>query len=144
MKPDDVMELLREAHREPIPEAHFAAVRARVLAEIEAGHRQRDWRRVRGIASMAAAAAAMAAFLVHPQRAVRPRRAEPVAAIQAALRTEPAAAARPAKRVYQRRAAVSAAPYRVIGPPNRQPLVVKVITDDPNVVIYWISQGTGE
>ena len=34
MKPDEAMDILREAHREPIPEAHFAAVRARVLSQI--------------------------------------------------------------------------------------------------------------
>ena len=46
MKPDEAMDLLREAHREPIPEAHFAAVRARVLSQIAAERgvsRRRIW-----------------------------------------------------------------------------------------------------
>jgi hypothetical protein len=29
--------------------------------------------------------------------------------------------------------------YRVVGPAAPQPLVVKLVTNDPNVVIYWFS-----
>jgi len=36
---EETLKLLREAHREAIPEAHFAAVRARVLSELAAGRR---------------------------------------------------------------------------------------------------------
>ena len=43
MNDEDWVELLREAHQEPIDPAHYAAVRARVLAEL-GRQRRRVWR----------------------------------------------------------------------------------------------------
>ena len=40
---EQTVELLREAHREPIAEAHYAAVRARVLSQLAV--ERRPWRR---------------------------------------------------------------------------------------------------
>jgi hypothetical protein len=39
---------------------------------------------------------------------------------------------------------VAPAAYRVVGPPVPRPLVVKLLTDDPNVIIYWIASIKGE
>ena len=51
------IELLREAHREPIAEAHYAAVRARVLAELRQERRPVwRWIWVGGLAAVAVAA----------------------------------------------------------------------------------------
>src|SRR5258706_7185973 len=41
---DDLMSLLREAHEEALPPAHFAAVRARVMSQVAASRRRRLWR----------------------------------------------------------------------------------------------------
>ena len=49
--------LMREAHAEPIEAAHFAAVRARVFAELERGHSRR-WR-LAWVLAMAAAVAVL-------------------------------------------------------------------------------------
>jgi hypothetical protein len=151
----ETLELLREAHREPILEAHFAAVRARVLAQL-AAQRRPWWQGIRayGFAAAAVAAILVAAFIVgrapwsarvplHQPfaRAERPTGAS--AADQGVRPTNDVGAghARPAPVAHiRRRHSVGAvAAYRAIGPPNPQPLVVKLVTNDPNVVIYWIS-----
>ncbi len=192
------MELLRKAHQEPIAEAHFAAVRARVLCEIAAEKRawwRRAWRF--GVPVAVAAAILLAVWLKGPGarqsaaqstgRAVaeRPRAipapemaqktaqtagipvksAEPRGKTGHALPTTAQAAARrwrnrPVEADVAGAPAIRAARecgvigprvissknerWAVIGPPNPQPLVVKMLTNDPNVVIYWISEGTGE
>ena len=105
------IELLREAHREPLGEAHYAAVRARVLSELQR-ERRPAWRRiwVGGLVAVAAAAV----LLLWPR---------PVA---------------PARVVHPRRAVARA----VVSKPEKrpmEPLVVKLLTDDPNVIIYWIA-----
>ena len=146
MKPDEAMDLLREVHREPIPEAHFAAVRARVLSQIAAERgvsRQRIW--WYGFA-IAAAAALLLMFWPKPaanRRVVARIPApieEPLTAARGSIdhgREGPVLGVRPRRRRKPRITGV-------IGPPNPTPLVVKMLTDDPNVVIYWISVGTGE
>lgn len=153
MKPDDAMDLLREAHREPIPEAHFAAVRARVLSQIavERGVARRRWRY-----AFALVAAAALLLLVWPKPAAQRR----VASGNSERIERPLADARGSvgnTRGYAPNEGSEGAPGRVrprvrrkppvtgvIGPPNPTPLVVKMLTDDPNVVIYWISERTGE
>lgn len=141
---EKTLEMLREAHREPIPEAHFAAVRARVLAQIVA-ERRPWWRGVWAYGFAAAIAAAMLLAAVWPKTTVVKPAPVVVATTQLA---KPLTGGRvPDRGVHAVRAVhkrkrmprISAAAYRVIGPPNPQPLVVKVVTNDPNVVIYWIS-----
>lgn len=147
MKPDEAMDLLREAHREAIPEAHFAAVRARVLSQI-AAERVVSPRRVwwYGFA-VAAAAAVLLTFWpkqpvpVHVVSETHPLIVKPLVTARGSVlsndRETVAAPVRP--RTHQKPPVTG-----VIGPPNPTPLVVKMLTDDPNVVIYWISVGTGE
>ena len=148
MKQDDALEILRQAHREEIPEAHYAAVRARVMAEIAAGHKPIAW--WKWAACGLAAALALAAFVARPRHSavVRPAAKQMIATVHEA--PPPPA---PAPRAKRKRTtgllacrglctqpAVSA--YRVVGPPVAQPpLVVKMLTDDPDVVIYWIASG---
>lgn len=150
---EKTLEILREAHREAIPEAHYAAVRARVLAQL--GTERRPWWRgiwAHGFASAAVVAMLLAAFW--PKHGVEPRPGVAVAArplpdgrgsdvgvpsggvhIRAARVSKRSAAVR-IHRVHS----AAPAPYPVIGPPTpKPPLVVKLVTNDPNVVIYWIS-----
>ena len=153
MKPDEAMDLLREAHREPIPEAHFAAVRARVLSQIAAergASRRRVW--LWGVAVVSATALLLAfwpkpAAITRVARETPPRIERPLADAHSSVGSDgpvgskgheqTVAGVRPRAR---RRPPVTG----VIGPPNPTPLVVKMLTDDPNVVIYWISERTGE
>jgi hypothetical protein len=142
------LDLLREAHREPIAEAHYAAVRARVLAGIAAERRPwRPWIWACGFAGLAVLAVLVGRTPWSAQGPVAPLSARPISL--SALTERPAGGpatdqgVRPTsvgrrKRRPQRTTAAPA-PYRVIGPPAAQPLLVKLVTDDPNIVIYWIS-----
>ena len=121
---------LRAAHEQPIGAAHFAALRARVLAQIDRPHRPL-WR-LAWIGGLAALVAVLV-FLFWPQ---------PVEPIRVAVARPPAPSPSPAtlpvppnpplKRVARRK------PAPKVRPPA-EPLLVKLITDDPDVVIYWIA-----
>jgi negative regulator of sigma E activity len=135
----ETLELLREAHREPIEEAHYAAVRARVMAKLAT--ERRPWRRwIWAYGFAAAALAAVLVFVGRPSRVQQPARPislsarteRPVAGTAADQRVRPTSVGR-RKRLSHR------VDYQVIGPPALHPLVVKLVTDDPNIVIYWIS-----
>jgi len=153
---EETLEFLREAHREPIPDAHFAAVRARVLAELSA-ERRPWWRGIwaYGFAAAALTAMLLAVFVGRTPRSARvpldPHLAQPHKPHAILERPTGASAAdqgfRPTNagtRPSRRRHTAAPAAYRVIGPPDPRPLVVKLITDDPNVVIYWIASIKGE
>lgn len=140
MKPEETLDLLRKAHADPIQEAHYAAVRARVMAEIAAGRRPaRGWWALAFLA-LAAAVLCLAIWprggeMALPMPVVRPPAAPAVARVE----IRPAA---PAGRVHpvHRKPVIAG----IVGPRISQPLVVKMVTDDPNVVIYWVTEGTGE
>ena len=138
------MDLLREAHREPIPEAHFAAVRARVLSQITTERRSSP-RRWRYALAFAAAAALLSMFWPKPSAndgvaAKIPARVEgPLADFRGSVSHEREETTPSVGRHTHRKLSITG----VIGPPNPTPLVVKMLTDDPNVVIYWISERTG-
>lgn len=120
--------VLREAHGEPLEAAHFAAVRARVLGELECGRAGR-WRQA-WVCAMAAAAAVLL-IAVWPRMAVP---MPPAPAAPAVARFEPAARTvrpRPRKVAVQEEEPA-------------EPMVVKLLTNDPNVVIYWITSSKGE
>ena len=137
------LELLREAHGEPLDEAHYAAVRARVLAALGRDRRP-VWRWI--WASGLAAAAAVAVLLLWPRPEHTPARLE-IAAIRPAERQiEEPGPTGPAHVPHPRRAR-KAAPEAVVSAPEKrpaEPLVVKLLTDDPNVVIYWIADSKGD
>jgi len=127
---------LRESHALEVEAAHFAAVRAGVLAEIERG--RRVWRRLAwvsgvGIAAMLVLGVAMrpGALPAPPTRvAVRIPEA-PLRAGTVRKRLEPATLAAPV---------LAKAPDRSRLPKRREPFVVKLQTSDPNIVIYWIAE----
>ena len=153
MKPEESLELLREAHRKPVDEAHFAAVRARVLAEIVS--ERRGARRVWWFAFAGVVAVVLVAGLSvkgpGPSKVVRgrvtPSAAKAISAIANTAKPvdrQIAASPRHAGRKPGGRAETPAPQRAIVGPRISQPLVVKMVTDDPDVVIYWITEGTGE
>jgi hypothetical protein len=143
--------VLREAHREPIAPAHYAAVRARVLAKLEHGRRPLwRWTWV-GAGAMAAGLA----FLLVLRPSDAPDR--PAIVDTPAVRQPPARIIAAAPVIERRRSAlvrrrirrtaagpVASAEVRPEEPSRREPLMVKLLTDDPNVIIYWIADERGE
>ena len=134
--------LLETQAAEPRP-ADYAAVRARVFEELE----RRPLRRwLLGLAS-AAAVAALLLLLVwpHPARHVSVAKSQSPAAPPQLLSPVPAAVAKPAVlpvRVVPRRRKPTVPIVKAAAPAT--PLVVKMVTDDPDVVIYWITDTRGE
>jgi anti-sigma factor RsiW len=126
--------LLKEAHDELLAPAHFSAVRARVVAELEQA-RWPLWRRAWSFGLAAAVVALLVVLALRPGRT--PERRAPVVAVNhppVIAASEPVVPPRPHRRVARR-------VVRPIVPdaPNPEPLLVKLQTDDPNVVIYWIA-----
>ena len=131
--------VLKEAHAEPLAAAHFLAVRARVVAELGNQRRQGAlWarRRLWGYGLAAVAVALLVMLALRPGRT--PERRTPVGAVN----RPPVVAARgpvvpppPRRRVARRVVRPPSVPVS----PDPEPLIVKLQTDDPNVVIYWIA-----
>jgi hypothetical protein len=117
--------LLLEAHGEPVEAAHFAAVRARVLAELERG-RARAWR----FAWMYAMAAAVVLLAV----TMWPRTEQRLVLHVPHAPTAPAVA----KVVVK-----APLPQRQVTEPS-ETVLMKIETDNPDVVIYWIAETKGE
>jgi anti-sigma factor RsiW len=128
-------EEMRAFHREEIPAAHYATVRARVLAQLQPAPWWHGWLRV-ATAAAACLAVCLAIFHWNVSR--------PVAPLQVAVMRppEPELTARPAARRPPRRAAVHVSRRK----PARaaELLTVRIITDNPDVVIYWITNPRGE
>ena len=128
--------IARAAHAEPIPPAAFTALRARILEQI--AREPRPSRRLAWILPLLAAAA-VAVVLLLP----RPRGAGDLVAGGSHQYTTPTpaplfepvapATAQPIAPKRQPRARRRPKPR-----PPAEPLIVKLVTDDPNVVIYWI------
>lgn len=136
--------LLREAHAEPLDASAFAAVRARVIGELERPPVRRWWPAL-AAAFAAALIVAMFAIRATPPRkqviAVRtapPRPVEVPRLAEAAPSPPPAVVVRVHHRRPRRKAAVEASGEEA------KPLVVKMVTDDPDIVIYWIADTRGE
>ena len=135
--------LLKEAHEEPLAAAHFSAVRSRVVAELEQGRRRgalwaRRW--AWGFGMAAAVVAVLVMLALQPGRTpVVTANRQPLSNVRGSDVSEPRTLEsgtglshpRPHRRVTRRveRANV----------PDPEPLIVKLQTDDPNVVIYWIA-----
>ena len=124
------LELLREVHQEPLAPVHFAVVRAGVLAKLE---RKRRWAWAYGFA--VATGALVVLLAPWPGRMPEP----PVAVVS----HPPAPQLTP---VVEAPAVHGARVRRARQPAARpaEPLMIKLITDDPNVVIYWIADTKGE
>ena len=155
------LELLREAHTEALEPAFYTAVRGRVMAELEgeasAGAGRRLWLRRGWMAGMAAGlvAAALLLALALSNRPVRRLEAPPRVAgglvAGAGIPPAPRAPAplpdgRGSGRSPARRPAWPLSHGRGSGRSRAhkqaasEPLLVRLVTDDPNVVIYWIAE----
>lgn len=135
------LELLREAHREPLAEAHFAAVRARVMERLE--NRRRPWWKRAWVYGPAAAVAAVVLVFLRPvpHQVTKPRAS--VAIVTPAPTPAPWPAPPPPAVARRRpvRRRVTPAPPKVSA---AGPEMVKLMTDDPDVVIYWLFEKRGE
>jgi hypothetical protein len=122
------LSLAREAHNEPVEAAHFAAVRARVLSQIEPGRAR--WWRFGWIYAMAGAVVVLLGTLwPRPeQRLLLPMPTAPA----------PPAIARVVLQPHRNRAAKSweAQPTETV--------LMKIETNNPDVVLYWIAETKGD
>jgi hypothetical protein len=142
MNDEDWVELLREAHQEPIDPAHYAAVRARVLAEL-GRQRRRVWRWVWAGGLAAVALAMMLTPRPRPVgQALRPAIVPEATARVYGPAPAPVQRAAEIRRpvVHRRRALTQVKQEGRPGGPPHQQVTIKLLTDDPNVVIYWIGE----
>jgi anti-sigma factor RsiW len=131
------LELLKEAHAEPLAPAHFSAVRARVVAELE-HKRRRAWSY--GLAAVAVAL--LVVLALRPGRTPVVATRQPLSYVRGSDRSEPRTSEsgtvpnlpRPHRRAARRVVRANAPDTS-----GSEPLLVKLVTDDPNVVIYWIA-----
>ncbi|MBM3745882.1 MAG: hypothetical protein FJW34_08795 [Acidobacteria bacterium] len=121
---------LKELHAEAVEE-DLAAVRLRVLARIRTERPQRrGWAWAYALGASLAVAAAVWVLLPRPSAPpLPPPRMLKPAPVEVA-RPAPPAAARPR-------------PTRAKPPAAPEPLLVKLYTDDPDVIIYWLIEKTG-
>lgn len=140
------MEVVRLAHEEPIADGYYTAIRSAVLAQL-AEKRYPWWHRmwVYGL-SVGVALLFVLLTLRSPEKPTQrlanvetPR--TPILAEPTAPRQEKTALPR---RIRQtpRRAVATVRPLP--GAPSVEPLVVKLVTNDPDIVIYWIADKKGE
>jgi anti-sigma factor RsiW len=140
---EESLDLLRSAHEEPIAAGHYAAVRAAVLARLtQEQKRRRVWRQWIW-APVCAAGLALAAMLltVRPAHKAKVYVAEvrpPQLLAGLAPQPTPVAPHATVRRTRVRRV-VAPGP-----PPLNESLVVKLITNDPDVIIYWIADRKGD
>lgn len=123
------LELLQGAHAEPLPPASYTAVRGRVMAELAAGRAWWWWRRAGGLA--AAAVVMLVALAVWPEP-----RVQPLPRLALAKPTAPEIHLTQAPPLFRAAPLIRAAR---VGKRSAQPLLVRLVTEDPNIVIYWIA-----
>ena len=136
------LRLVREAHQDPVDGAHYSAVRVRVLSELERT-RAPWWRHAWIFAAVAAAMLLVVA--VRPKEVSVPApvaKVQPAPAVQTTAAPATSAQATPVPRPPRRKQAPKE--IAVKAEPPAEPLVVKLVTDDPNVIIYWITDTKGE
>ena len=130
MNPNDWKELLRAAHNEPLDPAHYTAIRARVMAQIE---RPRSlWRTFAWLSGVGAIAAVLLfAVALHRADVALP----PPPRVTIALLPAPP----PELPAVRKPRPIRVAHARPEPHPRREPLIIKLQTSDPNIVIYWIA-----
>jgi anti-sigma factor RsiW len=144
----EAQELLQELHREPIAPAHLAAVRARVLSELVGQtivsrglSAFRRW--ILGFAAVAAMLL-VALLVFRPVRSPLPG----TSADLPPLGPQSAPAVLPPRQVSNQAPTATRQPVRKI--PNRsnpkpgEQVLIRVISDNPDVVIYWIADTRGD
>jgi hypothetical protein len=123
---------LQDAHSDDVPAAVFTAVRAGVLAEIERG--RRVWRRLAWVSGVGIAAMVMVGLAIRPGPLPGP---PPRVAMR--IPAAPVTTVASTTALLQSRAGSGSrvAAQRKTAP--RQPVLVKLQTADPKIVIYWIA-----
>jgi len=129
------LELIQGAHAEVLPQASYTAVRARVLAELDG--RRAWWRGGWFYGAAAVALALLVVLAVWPGLRVKPLPRMAVAGPPAPVVVTPVAARREAATNRGRRKRTPRQPQQL---EPRRPLLVRLVTNDPNVVIYWIAE----
>ena len=124
---------LREAHAEPVEAAHLAAVRARVLAELEQS--RRPWWRLAWVG--VAAVVALAIFTLRPI-------APPLPPAPKVAVVPPTVEAPVVPTPVQAKKREISKPRARKPPQSSETLLVKLESNDPDVVIYWITEIKGE
>ncbi len=134
--------LMRVQHLEELPPAACSAVCARVFARLAGERRMVWWRRAAvGLAASLALVAGLATlntWRVPPPAAPLPfgRGSAPVAAVTAGVPEKPpSGSGLPPRRVKV---------HRVVHREPAEPLTIKLLTDDPDVIIYWIVEKKGD
>ena len=112
---------------EPVDAAALDAVRGRVMAQVAGERPSFGWWRV--WVPAAACAAAMAAFMLWPR--------EPVPQPKAVAAVIPPAP--PAPRIVWAKHVPRLVAHKA--PQPTEPLLMRIVTDDPNITIYWIVEG---
>lgn len=137
--------ILREAHVADANEAACSAVRARVIAALEQ-ERRPFWRSVWAY-SLCTAALLLFVVVFWPRHRVEIANREVPAPKPLVIADPPipveAAPVRVARVRRPHRLVKPAGPPLIAAQPEK-PLVVKLVTDDPDVVIYWITDTRGE
>ena len=127
---------LRELGSEAVDAAMLTAVRAGVLGGI-GDRRRRVWP---WVAAFAAAGTLATALIVTPRKAVEKAplivQKPAIERVETARVVEEPVVVRRRRRVVRRRPAPP--------PAEAEPLVVKMLTDDPDIVIIWLVDQRGE
>jgi hypothetical protein len=122
------LDTLHEEHHTEIASVHFTAVRTAVISEIQ--RERKVWRRLAWASGVGIAAALLLGISLRPG----PLPAPPprIAAVIPAASLE---------RTLERPAALSpiAPPVTRKTRPHHEPVLVKLQTADPKIVIYWIA-----
>ena len=137
---DEIRAMLQDAHEEPLEEAHLAAVRARVLGRLH--RKRRVWWPVWAGVGAAAGILAVMLFVARTQQPAIPNAVGRIAAVQAPT-AGPLPDGRGSIPSHERKRVQRQRPVPP-SPEPAEPLLVKLITDDPNVVIYWIADAKGD
>jgi len=121
--------LLRELREEPVEDAMVAQVRRRVLAQIGAARPSRLYWKL-----ALAAALILAVIFVWPRHQARIGPAAPMAHVEPA----PVAPARRPNIIPVRHGVIRRHHRRAPAAQPGPPVLVKFVTDDPNIVVYWL------
>lgn len=134
------LELLRAAHAEEIAPAHYTALRARVMAEVRRP-RRRAW-----VWAVVGAAMVLIVAVAAIDRRMRPAPLPRAAAVLPSAPPLPVGSApsRARSAIAPRRVGRARPVRRLRRNAPAETVLVKLETDNPDVVIYWIAETKGE
>ena len=127
---EELRVLLSELRDEPLQDAMVAQVHQRVLAELGRAGFSRPARLYWKLAL--AAALVLAAVLLWPRHSTKHAPVAPIA------RAEPSQVTPPPVNIVPVRHRIVRRPRRAPAAQPGPPLLVQFVTNDPNIVIYWI------